>query len=218
MTMDLEDVWRMREEDIYPSLFGPVSRGIFPLTQELFATRFGQTDVDPNWLFWGVIEFAPTPERPSWLYVTSGYSNPWDGPADYDPQAESGFGAEFFLSVSEPGDWAIRTLQSMLAFDVLLASDRFPGRQQLALYDRIPLGGPINGKADCDVRNLVMVEREDGPQTFSLPSGEVFLVGFTGITDAERDFAKNQGSEALIDQLRAAGHHPVTDPNRRSIL
>ena len=39
--MDLEEVWRLREEEVYPKLFGPLGRGIFPLTQELFNRRFG---------------------------------------------------------------------------------------------------------------------------------------------------------------------------------
>jgi hypothetical protein len=89
-SMDLERVWQIREEEIYPTLFGPVSRGIFPLSQQLFAERFRQSDVDPRWLFCGVFEFAPTADRQSWLYVTSGYSNPWDEESvDFDPNGES---------------------------------------------------------------------------------------------------------------------------------
>lgn len=161
----------------------------------------------------------PTPDRTSWLYVTSGYSNPSDEePDEYDPAGESGAGVEFTFAVSEQGDWAVETLQSMRAFDVLLGAGRFPNRQRLSLHDRIPLRGPLDGKPDCEIRNLVLVEREDGPREFSLPSGEVILVGFTGMTDAELAFAKSNGSSALIDKLRAAGHHPVTHPHRRSLL
>lgn len=217
--MDLEGVWTLREEQIYPSLFGPVCRGIFTLPQQLFERRFGQTDIDPRWLFLGVFEFAPTSDRPSWLYVTSGYSNPWDeDPTEYDPEGESGNGVEFTFSVSEQGDWAIETLQAMLAFDLLLGAGRIPGGQRLSLHDRIPLRAPLDYRADCQVRNLVLVEREGGPQVFSLPSGEVILVGFTGITDAELAFAKKHGSPALIEKLRTAGYHPVTDPRRPSII
>ena len=217
--MDLENVWKLREEEVYPSLFGPVSRGIFPLTQELFANRFGQHDVDPRWLFHGVLEFAPTEERASWLYVTSGYSNPWEQePEDYDPNGESGSGVEFTFAVSERGDWAIETLQAMLAFDILLSVGRFPNGNRLSLHDRIPLRAPLNGQPDCQLRNLVLVEREDGAQDFALPSGKVILVGFTGITDAELAFAKANGSGALVDQLRSAGFHPVTNPHRQSLI
>lgn len=217
--MDLEGVWKLREERIYPALFGPVSRGIFPLTPALFHNHFGQGPIDPRWLFLGIFEFAPTAHRPFWLYVTSGYSNPWDeGPANYDPKSESGAGVEFTFAVSEQGDWAIQTLQHVLVFDILIGAGRFPGANRLSLHDRIPMRAPLNGQPTCQLRNLVLVEREDGAQTFVLPSGEVFLVGFTGITDAELAFAKAHGSPALIDQLRAASYHPVTNPHRQSLF
>lgn len=217
--MDLEEVWKIREEEVYPSLFGPMNRGIFPLSLELFAGRFGQNDVDPRWLSYGVLEFAPTANRQSWLYVTSGHSNPWEQePIDYDSEGESGAGVEFTFAVSEQGDWAIQTLQHMLAFDLLLGAGRVPGADRFALHDRIPLRAPIDGQPECQVRNLVLVEREDGPQDFSLPSGQVILVGFTGITDAELAFAKANGSPALIERLRAVGYHPVTNPHRRSLF
>jgi len=215
--MDLEEVWRIREEEVYPSLFGPVSRGIFPLSQDLFSQRFGQNDIDPRWLFMGVFEFAPHGDRNHWLYVTSGYSNPWDD-EEFDPTGESGAGVEFTFAVSEQGDWAIQTLQSMLAFDLLLGAGRFPNGNRFCLHDRIPLRSPVNGDPECQIRNLVLVEREGGPQEFLLPSGEVIVVGFTGITDAELSFAKLHGSEPLLERLRAAGHHPITNPHRNSIL
>ena len=216
--MDLEAVWKVREEEAYPALFGPCNRGIFPLTQDIFSGQFNQTEIDPRWLFCGVFEFAPTPARPCWLYVTSGYSNPWDqDPADYDPTGESGAGVEFTFAVSEQGDWPILILQQMLAFDLLLGAGRFAGMDRMSLHDRVPFRAPINGKSDCQIRNLILVEREDGPRVFPLPSGEVILVGFTGITDAELAFAKEHGSPALIEKLRAAGCHPVTNPTRRSL-
>ena len=217
--MDLEEVWRIRDQDVYPKLFGPVSRGIFPLTQELFSQRFGQDDVDPRWLFLGVFEFAPTHDRPSWLYVTSGNSNPWNhDPEDYRPENESGAGVEFMLAASEQGDWAIQTLQAMLALDLLLGAGQIGNGQPLSLHARIPLHAPINGDQTCQIRNLVVVEREDGPGEFLLPSGNVILAGFTGITDAELAFAKSNGSPALIEKLRAAGFHPTTNPRRPSIV
>jgi len=131
--VDLEEIWRIREEEIYPKLFGPVSRGIFPLTQDLFLGRFGQDDVDPRWLSLGVFEFAPTLDRPSWLYVTSGHSNPWDDdPEDYREENESGAGVEFILATSEQGDWAIQTLQAVLALDLLLSAGRIANGQPLS--------------------------------------------------------------------------------------
>jgi hypothetical protein len=76
----------------------------------------------------------------------------------------------------------------------------------------------VNGKPDCEIRNLVLVEREDGSQKFSLPSAKVSRVGFTGVTDAELVLAKSNGSPALIDRLREAGCHPITNPSRTSLF
>src|SRR5262245_7132167 len=67
-----EHVWEHREEVLYPSLFGHISRGIFPIQAEMITETFKQATFDPRWLHYGVIEFAPTQSRSSWLYVTSG--------------------------------------------------------------------------------------------------------------------------------------------------
>jgi hypothetical protein len=216
--MDLEEVWRIREEDVFPTLFGQHVRGIFPLQMETLTQQFGQSEIDPRWLNYGVFEFAPTTSRRSWLYVTSGHSNPWEqSPAEFDPNGESGIGVEFTMATTESGDWAIRTLQSMLAFDILLWAGRFPGKEYLGLSDRIPLRAPLNGDRRCALRNLVMTEAEGIPAEFQLPSGKVILTGFTAITDGELSQAKRLGSPALIELLKAAGFHPVNNPHRLSI-
>jgi hypothetical protein len=216
--MDLEEVWRIREEEIYPSLFGVPSDGIYPLSHDIFARQFRQENIDPRWLTHGVFQFPPTGNRKSWIYATSGYSNPWEVEPDaYDSQAESGAGVEFVFQTTEPGDWAILTLQRMLAFDMLLAAGRFPGKTPLGFGDRIPLHAPLNGDETCEIRNLVMVEPEGIPSDFTLPSGKVIFASFTGITDLERDLAKEAGSDVLIERLRLAGYHPVTNPSRPSL-
>jgi len=215
--MDLEEVWRIREEEIYPSLFGPVNRGIFTLGADTFS-RIGRNNIDPRWLFMGVFEFAPNRDRSNWLYVTSGYSNPWEvEPENFDPARDSGSGIEFTLETSEQGDWAIRTLLSMLAFDVLLSVGNFPNSKPLAIGDRIPLRSSITGLPGCLIRNLILVEREEGSREFNLPSGKVALARFAGITDSELAFAKENSSAALCDRLKSAGCYTVTDPHRNSV-
>lgn len=217
--MTLEEVWRQREEEVYPALFGPSRRGIFPLDLELFTRQFRQSEVDARWLTYGVFEFAPTEHRASWLYVTSGHSNPWETePVDYDPTGESGCGVEFTLAVTDQGDWAIKKLQSMLAFDLLLRAGRYRIAKPLSVHDRIPLRAPLNGQAECVLRNLVIDVAVGFPREFQLPSGKVRLLGFTGITDAELDYGKSAGSDKLIEWLSTEGSHPVSDPSRQSLL
>lgn len=217
--MDLEEVWRIREEEVYPILFGGQVRGIFPLQPEIFTHQFSQSELDPRWLHYGVFEYAPTTSRSCWIYVTSGHSNPWEQePGLYDVNGDSGSGIEFTMATSEPGDWAIRTLQSMLAFDILLEAGRFSGKGPLGIGDRIPLRAPINGKEACVLRNLIMTNAEGFAGQFRLPSGNVVLAGFTAVSDGELEEAKRTTSESIIDRLREAGWHPVNNPRRRSIV
>lgn len=210
----LEEVWELREEVVYPSLFGPVGRGIFPLTSDLF----GQYAADPRWLTYGVLEFPPTADRASWLYVTSGHSNPWETePEDFDPKGESGAGVEFMLCVSEQGDWAVRALQKLLALDLLLGSGRVPGGPFGAGH-RIPIGGTLDGTADCLLTTMMVIDPTDLPAGFNLPSGEVILAAFAAISGSELAFAKEHGSDVLAERLMKAGALPVNNPRRASIV
>ena len=114
--MDPEEVWRIREEEVYPRLFSSPGSDIFTLHPEIFTKTLEQTDYDFRWLFYGVIEFPPAAGRKHWIYVTSGHSNPWEQePDEYDPQSESGAGVELVLQTSERGDWAIRCLHYLQA-------------------------------------------------------------------------------------------------------
>jgi hypothetical protein len=218
--MTLEDVWRIREEEVYPQLFGPVSRGIFVLSRELFSEQMGQGErVDPRWLHHGVIEYAPTPARASWLYVTSGHSNPWEQAQEaFSPDDESGSGIEFTLHAAEQGDWAVQSLQMLLAFDIVLGAGRFPGREPLAIHDRVPLPRPINGDPQGLITNVIVTQTFDGPNEFTLPSGRVELLNFVGFTDAELDYAREHGSPGMLEKLNAAGFYQITDPKRASVV
>lgn len=217
--MDLEEVWRIREDEIYPRLFGPAAEGIYTLPGSLFTATFGRKSVDPFWLFHGVMKFPPRAERAHWIYATSGYSNPWaQEPTEYDPAGESGAGVEFLFQASEDGAWAVHLLQYLLAYELLVANGLYPGGSVLRPGSRVSLKSPINGEPDCVVRHMVATEPEGMPPGFALPSGTVSFLAFTGATDAEIAFARKNSTAELIDALRSAGHHPVTDPRRASLL
>jgi hypothetical protein len=212
---DLESVWAEREEIIYPQTFGRMTRGVFPLSHELFSGRLRQTDVDPRWLQHGVFEYGPTEHRRSWVYVTSGTSNPWElEPADYGGSEFSGIGTELVLETPSQSDWAVQALQQLLGYNLLLAHGRFGDVLPLDYGVRIPLGGPIDGQSSCVLRFAVVTKPAHYPARFSLPSGAVDFLHIVGVTESERDFAKLKGSDALIEKLRAAGAYPTTDPKR----
>lgn len=126
--MDLEEVWRLREDVVYPRLFGSRSTGIFVVDAQMLR-NIGLTTYDPRWLTHGIIQFAPTQHRDSWLYATSGLSNPWNtDPADYDTTGISGTGVEFILQTRAQADWAWLRLRNVLAFELMLNAGHFPDK------------------------------------------------------------------------------------------
>ncbi|MEL6551996.1 MAG: suppressor of fused domain protein [Cyanobacteria bacterium J06621_11] len=213
-----EQIWEYREEDLYPTLFGQKHRGIFVLTPELFTQGFKQSSYDPRWLTYGVIEFEPTEDRNSWLYVTSGASNPWNGDSStYASQEYSGFGAELVLEVTEQSQWAIVVLQRLLAFNILLTVGRYGEAPALDYGHRIPLRQPIDGKNSL-LTDIVISKPAHYPDSFTLKSGQVDFLHAIGITASERDYAQKCGSDQLLEQLKHAGAAPITDASRTAVV
>jgi len=56
----------------------------------------------------------------------------------------AGQGCEFVFESVEKGDWAIIRLQYLMAFQILLFHSRYPGKNPLSPYDRIPLRDSIS--------------------------------------------------------------------------
>jgi hypothetical protein len=215
MKSALEEVWEQREEVVYPRLFGPKARGIFVLDFDLFAKTFKQNSVDPRWLHYGVLEHGPT-DRGTYYYVTSGASNPWEiEPDDYTNQEFSGFGSELVLETTGSADWPIVVLQRLLAFNILLVHGRYGDSKPLDYWHRVPLGGSIT--RDSVLHHVLIVPPISYPSQCSLISGKVDLLHVVGITEQERDYAKANGSEALLKILKERDAFPVTDPDRTCI-
>ena len=176
-----EDSWEQREEQIYPELFGGTGEGIYPLDASLFKNQFGVDDVDPRWLHYGVFKCAPTIERNTWLYVTSGMSNAWESD---NPEEYSGFGTEFILETDEENDWAINTLRSLVAFNILVSVGHYGDKPLLDYGDRIPMS------IEPNISSLMVVKPNQFPESFDLISGKVDILQITGITALELDYAK----------------------------
>ncbi len=216
--MDLTEIADHRETVVYPELFGAQGRGMIAMQAEVFKA-FGDVTVDPNWLKAGVMEFAPTDARPTWLYVTSGYSTPYGvDSATFDPEGESGAGAEFVMQTDKQTDWSVVRLQSVLALDMLQSSGQLGGDGPLAFFDQLPGKFPINGNDRCLLKTLMLCPPEGIPASFALPSGQVALMVVTAITDAEQQFAAQFGMDHLADKLRAADAMMVIRPDRPSVV
>jgi DNA-directed RNA polymerase specialized sigma24 family protein len=99
--MDLEELWRVREEDLYPALFGPRVRGIFPLQVEMFTGQFGQSKVDPRWLRYRGFEFRAHRNAASKAEEPPNPQRPIGRERENAIRADSGTGKETLDPVSE---------------------------------------------------------------------------------------------------------------------
>ena len=176
---------------------------------------FGQSTIDPRWLHIGVMIAPPTATRTSWLYVSSGLSNPWDANS---PAIASGLGREFIIEAPTRADWPIVRLQHVIAFELLLDAGRYAAHQPLGRFDRLPLRGPITSEHDSRLQYLFVTPGFRSKHIIQLESGQVELLTLVGITAEEAEFAREHGGELLLATLRRFGASPVTDPSRQSVV
>ena len=100
-----------------------------------------------------------------------------------------------------------------MAFQILLAHGRYPGRELLDLYDRVPLRGSITPESSS--LTYIMVAPPIGYRSsFELESGHVAFLALVGITDAEAQFARDTDGATLLERLKDCGAFPITDPKR----
>jgi hypothetical protein len=211
-----EAIWARREEEEYPRRFGAVpGQDILALTPEAFAP-FAATALDPRWLHHGLVEFPPTADRASWLYVSSGLSNPWHDDV-FTPDGDSGLGMEFVLETPARAPWAMEVVAGIVAFQLLIAAGRYGDRSLVDVWDRFPPRAAFDG-SDSPITALIVVPGEGLDSPIQLPSGRVDLLRLLGVTADELAFAKAQGTDALLEALARAGHGRVTDLSRRSVL
>ena len=118
------------------------------------------------------------------------------------------------METDHQADWAVVHLRRLLALEILMAAGRV-GSSRLGLHDRVPLKAPIDGVAGHIVTNVIVIEARWADA--ALPSGEFMFAQFAGITDAERDFAKSDGTQALLEKLTPT-RHPIVVPDRASTV
>lgn len=205
----LEDSWEQREEQIYPALFGETGEGIYPLDATLFKNQFSVDSIDPRWLHYGVFKCAPTKDRRTWIYVTSGMSNPWelDKPDEY-----SGFGTEFILETENESDWAINTLRSLIAFNILVSVGHYGDKPLVDYGDRIPMS------IEPNIASLMVIKPNQFPESFDLISGKVDILQVTGITAQELDYAKENGLDVLTSKIFESQGSFIIKPDRLGVI
>lgn len=212
----LERAWAEREETIYPSLFGDLGPGIYPLDFELFRDVFGQSDVDPRWLHIGAFECPPNVNRNNWVYLSSGLSNAWEA-EEPDANAWSGMGIEFLIQCNEQSKWALALARKFAAYQLLLGAGRYGKRGPIDLWDRMRIGTSIDGE-DSDLQALLFAPSQHFRGDMRLLSGRFEFLQILGLTLAEHAYGQEHGFEMLHTKMQEANVIPVIDRRRRSII
>ena len=185
----------------------PKDHVIRPMERELKAA----------WPHGGVLRHPPSEDRPDWRYVTHGLAHPKRADAAerfrIDDERPSGRGIELVISTDEDVRWAPKLLLSLVRYMVLN-----PQAKTVLPLDRMPAGGPVDGREACELRYLLARKPRHYESELVLPGGLCDLVHLVGITEAEFDHARTlpagAGSAALVLALDVVGIECTTDPNR----
>lgn len=204
----LEESWEEREEKAYNQIFGDTGQDIYPLSTEIF-DRMNANTVDPRWLTHGVFKCPPTENRKTWAYVTSGMSNPWETES---PEEYSGLGVEFLIETNEEEMWAIDVLQTLMAYNLLLAAGKMGDFPPLDYGNRVPLA------LSEDIKIMMFAYPVNFPESFSMKSGRVDLLQVVGITPAELEVAKQTSSEELKEKIVSKLGGLITSKERASVV
>ncbi|MFY0640530.1 MAG: suppressor of fused domain protein [Bermanella sp.] len=203
----LEESWGEREEKSYKEIFGDTGPGIYPLSTEIF-DRMNAKGVDPRWLTHGVFKSQPSETRKTWAYVTSGMSNPWESEV---PEEYSGLGVEFVMETDEEVDWAIEVLQTLMAYNLLLATGQMGDFPTLDYGHRVPLA------LSPSIKTMMFTHPVNFPENFTIKSGLVDLIQAVGITPSELEVAKETSSEEIKEKIISEIGSLVTRKERDSV-
>ena len=204
----LEESWEEREEKSYKDLFGDTGSGIYPLSTEIF-DRMNAKSIDPRWLTHGVFKCPPNKSRSTWAYVTSGMSNPWE---TEEPEEFSGLGVEFLMETENEETWAIEVLQTLMAYNLLLATGQMGEFPMLDYGHRVPLA--LSGS----IKTMMFIKPLNFPSSFSIKSGKVDLIQIVGITPAELEVAKKTSSDELKEIIISKTGGLLTRKERPSVV
>lgn len=203
----LEESWEEREEKSYKEIFCDTGPGIFPLSNEIF-DRMNAKSIDARWLTHGVFKCPPTDQRNTWAYVTSGMSNPWE---TEEPEEYSGLGVEFLMETKNEETWAIEVLQTLMAYNLMLATGQMGDFPPLDYGHRVPLA------LSESIKTMMFAHPVNFPSNFSIKSGNVDLLQVVGITPSELEAAKQTSSKEIKEKLISNTGGLVTCKERESV-
>lgn len=209
-------IWANREDVVYLKLFGELNDA-FKIMPDVFESGFGLSVEEEFWLAHAVLEYKPTEKRKSWLYVTSGLSNPvGQDPSSLDEKGYSGLGFEMLIETKEQCHWPVHLLHDLTAYQVLVACSKIEG--EVFDFDQVvPIGKIL---PESNLAHVVILESVDGcsyPPGFLLESGGVDLFVLFGMTDDEVITISSKEPSDLISKYQELEGFPIIDVHRKSV-
>jgi hypothetical protein len=159
-----------------------------------------------------IYQFAPTGGRHYWTLITSGMSNERQIEPD-DCLEHMSTRAEILMYVPEPQHWM---------FDVLkvLAEMPFDDNTYLHWWHTVPNGMPMTANPSVLTSFFFLPPYFEVPDfsKFELDGDRVDFLWLVPITEAEREYAIEHGSQELEKRLEEAELSHVVDESRKSVV
>nr|MBA3464984.1 suppressor of fused domain protein [Deltaproteobacteria bacterium] len=162
----------------------------------------------------GISAYPRTDPVPHWHFITYGFTDLFR--KENEDPAESGFGFELTFRLARdvddahPPNWALNFLQNLGRY-VFGTGNRF------AAGHKMGLNGPIALDHDTAITAICFAEDPELGEIVS-EYGRAQFVQIVGITDDEYRLIQEWSTHGLIDILKKALPHLVTDLSRTSVL
>jgi len=183
----------------YQKYFGPLTEKV------MHSTDMKPVHVD-------IYQFPPTARRPFWTLITSGMSNdlqplPQEAAKFVSPRTE------LMMCVREPKPWMFSVLKG-------LAEMPFEDNTHLHWWHTVQNGQSMTAEPSLLTAFFFLPPyfEETGFDTLQLGGQKVDILWLVPITEAERKFATEHGSQALEDLMSQKELDRVVDESRRSIV
>lgn len=177
-----------------------------PMTQKIWHS----TDIKPVHV--DMYQFEPTKDREYWTLITSGMSNvrqlkPEDCAEHMSPRAE------ILMYVQKPQNWMFNVLKG-------LAEMPFEDNTYLHWWHTVPNGMPMTSTPSL-LTSYFFLPPYFEPKGFTdlvLDGDRVDFLWMIPITEAERQYAMQHGSQALEKKFEEVNLSPFVDESRKSLV
>ena len=195
---DNPENWIEKRENHYSQMFGPIEENI------LHSSDVKDVHID-------IYQFAPNADRPFWILATGGMSDLRQPiPEDHEGPAPR---AEIFMYADEPSNWMFNVLKG-------LAEMPFDYDVYLHWFHTVPNGQPMTAEPSNLTSFFFLppyFERHE-LSDLKIDGDGVDFLWMIPITEKEREYAMEKGSQALEEVFEKAGLETILDLSRDSLV